>query len=196
MAAIPRPAYAGPQCPRCRAPLPDEQLHDGANVCLQCLGDFEARVFRPPQRNAHVFQLAQSGPEGATSCANHARNAAVAACERCGLLICSLCQLDVAGSKVCPSCFERMSQEGGESDTTKTRFRDYGSLAAVVSFAGLIFSVFLGIPLGLVSIYFAWKGLRNREARSSLTMVILAIILALGDMTLGSLFLIGIFAKK
>src|SRR5215468_9046251 len=99
--AIPCLAYAGPQCPRCRAPLPEE-MHDGANVCLECLGDFEARVFRSPQRSARVLQLAQSGPEGAVSCANHPRNAAVAACDRCGLLICSLCQLDVESGKLCP----------------------------------------------------------------------------------------------
>ena len=54
--AIPRPAYAGPHCPRCRAPL-DDRLSDGANVCLECLGDFEARLFHPPQRGARVLRL-------------------------------------------------------------------------------------------------------------------------------------------
>ena len=177
--AIPRPAYAGPQCPRCRAPLPEE-IHDGANVCLVCLGDFEARVFQPPQRSARVLQLAQSGPEGAVSCANHARNAAVAACDRCGLLICSLCQLEVESGKLCPSCFERLSQ--GETDTTRTRFRDYGSLAGLWAFIGLIFSaMLLGIPLGIVSLYYSIKAIRHPESRSSLGFVIFALFLAVAD---------------
>jgi uncharacterized paraquat-inducible protein A len=193
--AIPRPAYVGRQCPRCRAALPEE-LHDGANVCLTCLGDFEARIFHPPQRSARVLQLAHSGPEGGVSCANHARNAAVAACDRCGLLICSLCQLDVEGGKLCPSCFERLSQEE-TSDTTRTRFRDYGSLAGIWAFAGLIFSAFmLGIPLGIISIYYAIKALRHRESRSSLLFVFFALLLALVDIFFSTSILVTIFRQK
>jgi hypothetical protein len=193
--AIPRPAYAGPQCPRCRAALPEE-LHDGANVCLTCLGDFEARVFHPPQRSARVLQLAQSGPDGAVSCANHARNAAVAACDRCGLLICSLCQLEVESGKLCPSCFERLSQEGA-ADTTRTRFRDFGSLAGMWAFVGLLFSaLMLGIPLGLLSLYYAVKALRRPESRSSLTFVIFALCLALIDIGISFSMLLTLFRHK
>ncbi|SRR6266498_1349682 len=192
--AIPRPSYAGRQCPRCRAALPDD-LHDGANVCMQCLGDFEARVFHPPQRSTRVFQLAQSGPEGATSCANHARNAAVAACDRCGLLICSLCQLDVESGKLCPTCFERVSQE--EANTTKMRFRDFGSLALVWSFVGLVFSaLFMGIPFGIVSLYYCVKGLRNRESRSSVAVVVVAFGLALIDLAISGTMLLGLLVAR
>lgn len=194
--AIPRPAYVGRQCPRCRAVLPEERLLDGANVCLTCLGDFEARVFHPPQRSARVLQLAQSGPEGGVSCANHARNAAVAACDRCGLLICSLCQLEVEEGKLCPSCFERLSQEE-TSDTTRTRFRDYGSLAGIWAFAGLIFSAFLlGIPLGIISIYYCIKAFRHRESRSSLLFVIFALLLAIVDIFFSISILTTIFRQK
>jgi len=194
--AIPRPAYAGLHCPRCRAPLPEAQLHDGANVCLQCLGDFEARVFHPPQRSARVLQLAQSGPEGGVSCANHARNAAVAACDRCGLLICSLCQLDVESGKLCPSCFERLSQDEG-ADTTKTRFRDYGSLAGIWAFIGLLFSaLLLGIPLGIISLYYCIKAFRHSESRSSLAFVIFALLLALADIFISISILASFFNHR
>jgi len=194
--AIPRPAYVGPQCPRCRAALPEERLLDGANVCLTCLGDFEARIFHPPRRSARVLQLAHSGPEGGVSCANHARNAAVAACDRCGLLICSLCQLEVEGGKLCPSCFERLSQEE-TSDTTRTRFRDYGSLAGIWAVGGLFFSAFLlGIPLGIISIYYSIKALRHRESRSSLLFVIFALLLAVVDIFFSTSILITLFRQK
>ena len=194
--AIPRPAYVGPQCPRCRAALPEERLHDGANVCLSCLGDFEARIFHPPQRSARVLQLAHSGPEGGVSCANHARNAAVAACDRCGLLICSLCQLDVEGGKLCPSCFERLSQEE-TSDTTRTRFRDYGSLAGIWAIVGLIFSaLMLGIPLGILSLYYCAKAFRHRESRSSLGFVIFALLLAILDIFFSISMLSTIFRHR
>src|ERR1051326_5252405 len=177
--AIPRVAYTGPQCPRCRASLAEERVYDGANVCAECPGGSGPRLFDPPRRSAHVLQLAHSGPEGGVSCANHARNAAVAACDRCGLLICSLCQLEVESGKLCPSCFERLSQEGA-ADTTRPRFRAFGSLAGMWAVVGLLCSaLMLGIPLGLLSLYYAIKALRRPESRSSLTFVIFALCLAL-----------------
>jgi len=186
--AIPRAAYTGPQCPRCRASLAEERVYDGANVCARCLGDFQARLFDPPRHTARVLQLAHSGPEGGVSCANHARNAAVAACDRCGLLICSLCQLDVESGKLCPSCFERLSQDGGaDVDMTRTRFRDYGSLGAIWAFAGLFFSwAFFGIPLGVISIYYCIRAFRHRESRSSVGFVIFVLLLAVLDMFLSA----------
>jgi hypothetical protein len=196
MSAILRPAYAGLHCPRCRAPLPEDRLTDGANVCLQCLGDFEARVFHPPQRSTRVLQLAQSGPEGGVSCANHARNAAVAACDRCGLLICSLCQLDVEGDKLCPSCFERLSQDAG-ADVTRTRFRDYGSLGAIWAFVGLFFSwAMLGIPLGIIAIYYCVRAFRHRESRSSAGFVIFVLLLAALDIFLSASMLTALLIHK
>lgn len=194
--AIPRPAYTGPQCPRCRAPLDGERVYDGANVCARCLGDFEARLFTPPRRGARVLQLAQSGPEGGVSCANHARNAAVAACDRCGLLICSLCQLDVEGDKLCPSCFERLSQDAG-ADVTRTRFRDYGSLGAIWAFVGLFFSwAMLGIPLGIIAIYYCVRAFRQRESRSSLGFVIFVLLLSILDVVLSATMLTTLLIHK
>lgn len=194
--AIPRPAYTGPQCPRCRASLAEERVYDGANVCARCLGDFEARLFTPPRRSVRVLQLAQSGPEGGVSCANHARNAAVAACDRCGLLICSLCQLDVEGDKLCPSCFERLSQDAG-ADVTRTRFRDYGSLGAIWAFVGLFFSwAMLGIPLGIIAIYYCVRAFRQRESRSSIGFVIFVLLLAILDIFLSGSMLMTLLIHK
>lgn len=193
--AIPRAAYAGPQCPRCRASLAEAKLYDGANICPTCLGDFDARIFDPPRRSARVLQLAHSGPEGGVSCANHARNAAVAACDRCGLLICSLCQLDVESAKLCPSCFERLSQDGG-SDVTRTRFRDYGSLGAIWAFAGLFLSfAFMGIPLGIIAIYYCTRAFRHRESRSSIGFVIFVLLLALLDMGISTAMLVTLLTR-
>jgi hypothetical protein len=194
--AIPRPAYTGPQCPRCRASLAEERLYDGANICAKCLGDFEARLFTPPRRSARVLQLAHSGPEGGVSCANHARNAAVAACDRCGLLICSLCQLDVDGGKLCPSCFERLSQDG-DAGATRTRFRDYGSLGAIWGFVGLFFSwAMMGIPLGIIAIYYCVRAFRHRESRSSIGFVIFVLLLAILDIVLSASMLITLLHRS
>lgn len=193
--AIPRPAYRGPSCPLCRAVIAADRLHDGTVTCPSCSRTFEARLFHPPQRSARVLQLAHSGPEGGVSCANHARNAAVANCDRCGLLICTLCQLDVESGKYCPACFERLSQEGAIG-TARNRFRDYGSLAAVWGVVGLFaFFIFASIPLAIVAIFYAVKAMRHRENRSSLMSAVVAIVIAVIDVFIGAFYIWAMFGR-
>ena len=159
-------SYNGPACPRCNAVLDVDKLRDGDDICANCGGDFEVRVLHPPQRMSRVLQVAQSGPEGAGACANHPRNAAVGNCNRCGVFICSLCELNVADGRFCPSCFDRLSEQGS-FDLTKTRFRDYGGMALASGVIGFLFSIIVGIPLGILTFYYASKGFRDPDVRST-----------------------------
>jgi uncharacterized paraquat-inducible protein A len=188
--------YRGPACPACNAELELPALRDGAQTCAKCGTSFEARVFHPPQRSARVLQLAQLGPDGATSCANHARNAAVANCERCGLFICSLCEISIEDGTFCPSCFDRMSKEGRVAGAT-TRFRDYASLAITMAIFSLIMFPLTGIPLGSLSIYYVVKGFRNRDtATAGKIGLVLALLMGLGGIVAGLFFLVMIIAPK
>jgi uncharacterized paraquat-inducible protein A len=137
-------------------------------------------VFHPPTRSARVLQLVQSGPEAAGACANHPRNAAVTNCERCGIFICSLCELEVDGAKYCPACFERLAQEGA-IHSARTRFRAYSSLAGLTAIVGLFFSgAFLGFPLGGLALYYVVKGFRTRrDTGSTVFGLVLVTIIAL-----------------
>jgi len=186
-------SYAGPACPHCRRPLPPDELSDGLTRCTICLTEFEARRFDPPQRGTRVLQIAESGPEAPTACANHTRNVATATCDRCGLLICSLCQLDIGTAKYCPSCFDRVTQDG-TLDVLKNRLRDYGSLSLVWGFGGLVFSFFfLSIPLGGLALYYCYRALRSRENRSSLVSVFIGIGVALIDIAIGLFYIYSLF---
>ena len=188
-------AYGGPVCPRCSQPLDFATLRDGEDICPHCSGFFEVRVFHPPQRVVHVAAI-DTGVESATPCANHPRNSAVGNCQRCGVFICSLCELAIGGERYCPSCFDRLSQEG-TLPAALLRFRDYASLSLTTAFVGLLFSILLGVPLGALSIYYAIKGFRDPNAvpkpRGTL---ILAILLALVDLALGAFLLFSLFWTK
>ncbi|HKO01299.1 MAG TPA: hypothetical protein VJ032_06385 [Thermoanaerobaculia bacterium] len=176
--------YRGPVCPACGTAIDVASMQDGAQRCAKCHTNFDAHVFHPPQRSERVLQLAQSGPEGASSCANHARNAAVANCERCGLFICSLCEIKIEDGTFCPSCFDRLSTDGRLGAAT-TRFRAYGSLAISSAIGSLIIFPITGIPLGLLTIYYVVKGFRNRDNGATTTLG-LVIALLLGLVGLGS----------
>jgi ribosomal protein L37AE/L43A len=154
--------YEGPECPRCEALLGDA-IGTGSIICPSCGSTFEATAFNPPQRRMQIVEVAQSGPEGANACANHERNTAVTSCQRCGLYICSLCDMNVGSGSYCPSCFDRVRTEGTLAAAT-TRFKDYGSMARVAAVAGFLFMfMFLGLPFGALTIYYARKGLKQAK---------------------------------
>jgi len=179
-------SYNGPACPRCDAQLSLDTITPGEDICPHCQGFFDAMVFHPPQRVAAVLQLAQTGPESAGACANHPRNAAVTNCGRCGLFICSLCELDLHGEKYCPACFDRMTQDGG-TEQAQTRFRDWRTLSLVTGMAGLFFSfILIGIPLGALSIYYAVRGFRDPlYSRDKALALVLSILAAIGGIAIG-----------
>jgi len=179
----------GPQCPRCNTALTADWVHTGPIVCPFCHGAFEATVFDPPRRTQQIVEVIAAGPEGATACANHARNAAVTSCQRCGLLICALCDMNIGEGSFCPSCFERMRTEGSLKSTAK-RYRDYGMLARSAGILGVLASfAFLGIPFGGVTIYFATKGMKQRRSEGApvvgmMVLLILGILEVLGGIAI------------
>jgi hypothetical protein len=173
-------AYTGPACPRCNRPLDLRTITEGEDICPSCQGFFEAHVFRPPQRVSRVVQLAEAGPEGASACANHLRNAATTSCDRCGVFICGLCELEIGGVRYCPSCFDRLS-ENGTLDPAQARRRDYVSLALVMAFLGLV--PFAGVvPAGL-AIYYAIRAFNTPELREGrMTTIVVSLLLAIGTL--------------
>jgi ribosomal protein L37AE/L43A len=195
-------SYEGPSCPRCHARLTADWIQTGIITCPDCRKTFEAMAFRPPQRRLEVVSVAAAlTPEGANACANHARNAAVTNCVRCGLFICALCNMDVGTGPHCPSCFDRLRADDALSPAA-TRYRDYVSMARVAMIAGLFFSLmFLGIPFAAASLHYARKGFKQLrdEGRSRVGLVIIVIVDVLeiiGGIAWIAALIVGLAATK
>ena len=157
--------YAGPACPRCNMILTRDWIRTGTVLCPDCGGVFESVAFEPPMPRLLVADVATVGPEGATACANHARNAAVTNCTRCGLFICALCDLNVGSGSLCPKCFDRFRAEGALAGAA-TRVRDYIAMARVAVIVGIFFMfLFVGWLFGVLSIYYLEKGRRDLARR-------------------------------
>ncbi|HEX9604366.1 MAG TPA: zinc finger domain-containing protein [Myxococcales bacterium] len=148
-------AYREPGCPRCWEPLPRIVLKEGAVYCGNCALEFQAALFDPPESP----RAAPRDLDGGTSaqCARHARNAAVAACERCGAFICSLCRVESDGKVLCAACFDRLRAEGA-LESARTTFRSWRTLGLYLSVGG-IFVWPLGIVIGPAALVAAVRGI-------------------------------------
>jgi uncharacterized paraquat-inducible protein A len=169
-------AYEGPECPRCKARLTSDWIRTGIIECPDCRRAFEATSFNPPLPRLRVAEVTMT-PEGSNACANHARNAAVTNCQRCGLFICALCDMSVGSGSYCPACFDRLRAEGSLKGTN-TRYRDYARMATISMVVGLFFSsLFVGWMFGIVSVIYARKGIKQRqqEERSTVGVRIVAV---------------------
>jgi ribosomal protein L37AE/L43A len=154
--------------------LTSDWIRSGIVMCPDCGRTFEATAFTPLTRRLRVVEV-MATVDGANACANHARNAAVTTCQRCGLFICSLCDMNVGSGSYCPSCFERL-RSGNELKGTSTRYRDYATMARNTMLAGIFFS-FFGFLFGPLSLYYARKGLKQlqSEGRSTLGLRVVSI---------------------
>ena len=178
-----------PACPHCGAVLSASELHDGTMSCSRCSREFEATVFHPVTRPLHVAELAAARPEAQAGCANHARNAAAASCQRCGLLICALCDMDSGGGPYCPACFDRLHAEHAVPGEAR-RYVDYGAIARITVIIGVPM-ISLGLFVGSAALFFAFRGLKQRKqgGRSRVGMVIL-MLLAVAEIVAGGAFIL------
>ena len=207
-AAVPRrrqivQAYDGPVCPRCNAKLMKDWIRSGLVECPDCRGTFEATAFEPPPPALHIAPVGGGGIEGDNACANHARNAAVTNCTRCGLFICALCEMNVGGGALCPACFDRVRSEGA-LPSVATRVRDYGAMARVSAVAGLVFMfAFIGPFLGILSLVYQGRARKQRREAGEpawgvgpSVVLILSIIVLIGGLSIDGMMIWALFQKK
>lgn len=180
--------YAGPHCPYCTNPAGD-WIRDGLVTCPKCDHVFEATVFTPPEQRLRVVPVvASTGPASANACANHPGNTATTSCQRCGLFVCALCDMNLGTGSYCPACFDRVRAED-QLAPAKTRYRDHAGLARVMVVAGL-FMWPLGVLFGAMGIYYGRKGIaQRREAGDSIVGQVVVMILAVLELIGGLLFL-------
>jgi hypothetical protein len=188
-------AYTGPECPRCRGYLDLERMGAGEQHCLSCGTVFLATPFQPPEMRLRVGRIAEAGPEGAVPCARHSGNAAVGNCTRCGVFMCNLCKIEIEGQELCPSCFDRLSAEGGLS-SAQTRIRDFRGMAISFGVLGLLFSCF-GLITGPLTLYFVAQAARQRRMwneRGGIPALVTASLLGVLQIGISVFFVVAIFA--
>jgi hypothetical protein len=97
-----------------------------------------------------------------SSCFFHPNKLAVSHCWECGRFLCALCELDIEGKIICPTCLEKLDHEKRvKTFTNQVTFSD--SIALTLSIIPmLIFPItFVTAPFTLIYI---WKHFKDPKA--------------------------------
>lgn len=130
-------------------------------------------------------------PEDA-SCFYHPLSRALVPCDMCGRFLCSLCDVELRGQHLCPSCVNTRSRESRIRDWDGDRVL-YGSVALLIAVLPL-FIWPLTIVTGPVAVFFAIYGWNKPPSLTGVrrTSFIIAIVLGLAQTTGWILLLAGL----
>ena len=101
-------------CSKCRAPLGGELFNLGElRPCPACAAPLQADVFPALFRAQSVGALGETiVTEGEASCFFHPQKRAVVPCEGCGRFVCALCDVELNGQHLCPTCLNLGKTKG------------------------------------------------------------------------------------
>jgi hypothetical protein len=103
----------GIACPSCRAPLPEAAWQNGPVQCPACRKGIELEVFPALFAGPRIGRPGEPLVDASeASCFFHAEKRAAVACESCGRFLCALCDLEVDGRHICPSCLAAGRKKG------------------------------------------------------------------------------------
>lgn len=112
-------------CPKCRVTLADDNLRREQFVaCFGCGTQLRAVTFPALHRPASATEAEAVVVSGDASCFFHATKRAQSTCDQCGRFLCALCEVEVSGRKLCPTCVTvgRTSGELTQLETSRARW--------------------------------------------------------------------------
>jgi hypothetical protein len=168
-------------CPNCKTDLRTDLFNGGAfQQCPQCDRSVLCEIFPAFLRNP--IQGASAEPvvaQSESSCFFHPQKKAVIACGRCGRFVCALCDLELAGQHVCPTCLH-LDRESAEISPLQNHRVLYDNVAVGLAILPVLFwpaTIFTAPAAIFVALYY-WKRPGSIIPRTKVR-AILAIVLAL-----------------
>jgi hypothetical protein len=174
---------SGISCAKCAKPLPAEAFAAGNAIkCPSCNLPLQAEVFpsllHPQNQEGNSLETAATGE---ASCFYHPQKRAAVTCESCGRFLCSLCDLQIHGSHLCPNCLQQGKKKGRIRDLERERVL-YSDIALSLSIIPILFwpATLLTAPATIYLAIRYWNApgsiVSGRKIR-----FILAVIIALAE---------------
>lgn len=169
-------------CGACSWPVPVEFWNRPESVRCPACG-VSVRVCAFP---AVAGTRAGAAPEplaadSEASCFYHPESRAAVPCDHCGRFLCHLCDIEVEGRHLCPSCFQS-GVAASRIETVETRRVMYDSIALALAVfpALMIWPAVFGAPAALWTVFRRWRSPSSIVPRTRIRFY-LAAILALAE---------------
>jgi hypothetical protein len=171
-------------CPNCRVALPGNFCNTSAEVtCPACDHKVQVWVYPALFRERATGRKAELIVEaGVSSCFYHEGKKAVVPCDACGRFLCALCDVELNGRHICPSCLDKARTapaQGGMLNLETTRTVYDGAALSLAVWPLLIWpATLLTAPAAVICGILAFFRPASLVGRSS-GRAILAILLGL-----------------
>lgn len=182
-------------CPSCRNALPQSICNTGALAfCPSCDASLQVDVFPAFYKSTAAGHKAEAIVDtGTSSCFYHENKKAVIPCDTCGRFLCALCDLEVGGAHICPSCADAGRKKGNIAalETNRVMYDSAALIIAVVTF----FMWPVAIVSAPAAIYFAiasWRRPGSLVPRTRLRSYVAIAIATLQLLGLGAIMIVMI----
>jgi len=171
-------------CPNCNAALSSALLNQpDFSPCPSCGAPVQVEVFpalfQPPRPGQAGEQLLI---ETEASCFYHPQKRAVLPCDGCGRFLCALCDCELAGQHLCPTCLETGKRKGKLKNLQNQRTLYDGIALGLAVFPMIIFYfTVVTAPMALFVAVRHWNSPGSLVRRSKVRFVV-AMTLALAQL--------------
>ena len=167
-------------CPGCSAAVPVNYFNAPVfAACPVCGAEIRVRLFpallRPVQQGQGGERVTDVGQ---AACFYHPHKTAHVPCDACGRFICALCDVELHGQHLCPSCVES-GRRKGTLTTLENRRLLWDSIALSTAIVPTVVCAWLSIfasPAAIVLAIIGWRKPRSLAPRRTRLRLISAIV--------------------
>jgi hypothetical protein len=184
-------------CPKCKAVLGTEFFNQAWMPCPSCTSMIRLEVYPALFRPVVSAPTPQVMMEGEASCFYHHEKKAAVVCDGCGRFLCTLCDVDLDGQHICPSCLQTGQQKGKIAKLQNARTRhDKIALAIAVLPLLLFYFTIISAPIALFYSIKHWKSPTTITPNWRRTNLIVAIGFATIELAAWAIFFTWLAIKK
>lgn len=138
-------------------PVPAESWNRAGARCRGCGQTVQTVVFPAIERTRTGALPEPIEIETEASCFYHPSSRAAIPCDECGRFLCRLCEIEIDGRHLCPTCFETGASANKLNIEPSRIMYDSVALALATLPALLIWPVLVGAPAALYVVIRRWR---------------------------------------
>lgn len=177
-------------CSSCGRALPASSYNSGAAACPGCRAELEVEVFPALYRRPEEGGSGEAVVDTEASCFFHPHKKAMLPCDSCGRFLCTLCEVELGGRHLCPTCLESGRASGRmEELVTRRTLHDQAALSLAFYPMLFFFVTLITAPLAIWLTIRHWNSPRSLLPRSRIRFVAAVGIAALQLCGWGAFFI-------